>query len=182
MGRKKLSFRFPKVPDKVFKKLTTEIRQQIAIYNSSQCQMIKLEEEVIELKLDIKEKQQKLEKVRRRCEKILVQNKQLTEDFSLKMYPTYNPKGNGSWNINIKYKGQTKPIYVGTDEYVRNLMKTDKNIIEFYNNGKIPKRLSEDFIKGGLVFLIQDELWDRILENPNENLLGSKITFQDLYN
>ena len=181
MGRRRLSFRFPNIPKKIFDKLDEKVRQQIAIYNQSQSQMIKLDEEIIELKLDIKEKQKKVEEVRRRCEKILGENKQLTEDFSLRMYPTYIPNGSGSWNINLKYKNQNKPIYVGTDEYVRNLMKTDKDIIKYLNDGKVPKRLNEDFIKRGLVFLIEDELWERIYDNPNENLLSTKITFKDLY-
>ena len=180
MGRRRLSFKFPNIPKQIFDKLDTKIRQQINIYNNSQSQMIKLDEEIIELKSDIKEKQKKVEEVRRRCEKILVENKQLTEDFGLRIYPTYISNGNGSWNLNLKYKGQTKPIYVGTDEYVRNLMKTDKGIISL-NDGKVPKRLTEDFIKKGLTFLIEDELWERIYENPNENLLSTKITFKDLY-
>ena len=59
-------------------------------------------------------------------------------------------------------------------------MKTDKGIIQL-NDGKVPKRLTEEFIKKGLTFLIEDELWERIYENPNENLLSTKITFKDLF-
>ena len=179
MGRNRLSFRFPNIPINVFKNIDKSIRQQLSIYNNSQSQMVKLEEEIIELREDIKEKQRKVEEVRRRCEKILVENKHLTEDFGLRMYPTYIKKGNGSWNINLKYKGLTKPIYVGTKEYVNNLIKTDKAILCTHNN--LPKNLSEDFIKKMLVFLIEDELWERIMDNPNENLLSTKITFSDLY-
>ena len=59
-------------------------------------------------------------------------------------------------------------------------MKTDSSIISM-NDGKVPKKINDDFIKKGLVFLIEDELWDRIMDNPNENLLSTKITFSDLY-
>jgi len=180
MGRNRLSFRFPNIPINVFNNIDKSIRQQLSIYNNSQSQMIKLEEEIIELKEDIKEKQKKVVEVRRRCEKILVENKHLTEDYGLRMYPTYVKNGNGSWNINLKYKGLTKPIYVGTKEYVINLMKTDSSIVSM-NNGKVPKRINEEFIKKGLIFLIEDELWERIMDNPNENLLSTKITFSDLY-
>ena len=180
MGRNRLSFKFPNIPKKVFDSITKSIRQQLSIYNNSQSQMVKLEEEIIELKEDIKEKQKKLTEVRRRCEKILVENKHLTEDYGLRMYPTYVKSGNGSWNINLKYKGLTKPIYVGTNEYVINLMKTDSSIISM-NDGKVPKKINDDFIKKGLVFLIEDELWDRIMDNPNENLLSTKLTFSSLY-
>ena len=181
MGRRRLSFRFPTIPQRIFDKISKPIRQQIAIYNGSQSQMIKLEEEIIELKLDIKEKQQQLNEVRRRCEKILVENKQLTDDFDLRIYPTYIGKGNGSWNLNLKYKGRNKSIYVGTDEYVKTIMKTDDFVIE-RNGGKVPKRISNQFIKDNLPNLIADELWDRIVEEPNKNILSETLTFNDFYN
>ena len=53
--------------------------------------------------MDEIKKQKKVLEVRRRCEKILVENKHLTEDYGLRMYPTYIKNGNGSWNINLKY-------------------------------------------------------------------------------
>ena len=89
MGRRRLSFKFPNIPQQIFDKLDSKIRQKINIYNNSQYQMIKLDEEIVELREDIKEKQRKVEEVRRRCERVLVENKHLTEDFGLRMYPTY---------------------------------------------------------------------------------------------
>ena len=46
MSRRRLSFRFPTIPQRIFDKISKPIRQQIAIYNESQSQMINLEEEI----------------------------------------------------------------------------------------------------------------------------------------
>ena len=172
---KKLKERFGKIPQSVFKKMKSIDRQPIAKYNNI---MRSIERDYIaieDLKDDIKELESKIDKNSNRCEKIYNQNKHLEEEYSMNMNVSTNIKKlkDGSeaiyWMINLKYKGYNKPIYLGSDKKVREIV---SKVIES------KRRLSKDRLKS--------EIWDMCFEKlyimvmTKENLYNEKIKFEDL--
>lgn len=172
---KKLKERFGKIPQSVFKKMKSIHRQPIAKYNNI---MRSIERDYIaieDLKDDIKELESKIDKNSNRCEKIYNQNKHLEEEYSMNMNVSTNTKKlkDGReviyWMINLKYKGYNKPIYLGSDKRVRDIV---GKLIES------KKKLSKEDFKVKVRFLCIDKLTDMVM--TKENLYNEKIKFEDL--
>ena len=186
MGRKRLPNQFGKISDRIFKKLSSKQRQPIAIYNNSFKQLEKIEDELDGYNIIVDELKKKREKVRRRCEKIYTENKDLLEDYLPKYNVSKNDKKtkNGYsryWMINLKYKGETKPIYIGNDSKTKELIKNEKFLRETFTDINFDK-LSEDDIRVCIETLVSESLEDLVIEKrlKGENLLSNTIKFTDL--
>ena len=71
--------------------------------------------------------------------------------------------------INLKYRGMTKPIYLGSDDDVRQKIKSELGI---------KKRLKKEDVRSKIGFLCFDNLYDMVVKE--KNLFDRKISFDDL--
>ena len=174
MNRKLLKDKFGNIPQSVFNKMGSKERQPIAKYNNM---MSKIEEwyvEVEDLKDDIKEIEKKIESYSNRCKELYEKNKYLEEDYSMNMNVSYNRKKlkNGDTvnyvMINLKYRGLNKPIYLGTED----------KMIELLIREVKDKPKDEEEVKGWLGNLCYDKLEELVM--TEKNLFDRKITIEEL--
>ena len=83
--------------------------------------------------------------------------------------------------INLKYKGETKPIYIGNDSKTKEYIRGDKYLTKNFTDINFDK-LSEDDIRRCIEFLVSESLEDLVIEKrlKGENLLSNTIKFTDL--
>ena len=175
MNRKLLKDKFGNIPQSVFNKMGSKERQPIAKYNNM---MSKIEEwyvEVEDLKDDIKEIEKRIESYSNRCKKIYEKNKHLEEDYSMNMNVSVNRKKlkNGDtvnyWMSNLKYKGLNKPIYLGSEDKVKEVVMREL---------KLKKQPNEEELRERLGFLCYDNLEELVM--TEKNLFDRKITIEEL--
>jgi len=172
---KNLKERFGKIPQSVFDKMKSIDRQPIAKYNNVMRRVDEWYAEIDDLKEDIKEIESKIDKYNSRCNELYEKNKHLEEEYSMNMNVSTNMKKlkDGSvaiyWMINLKYKGYNKPIYLGSDKKVREIVSKEL---------KIKRRLNKEDMKEKIRFICIDNLIDMVM--TKENLYSEKIKFEDL--
>jgi len=172
---KNLKERFGKIPQSVFDKMKSIDRQPIAKYNNMMRRVDEWYAEIDDLKEDIKEIESKIDKYNSRCNELYEKNKHLEEEYSMNMNVSTNMKKlkDGSvaiyWMINLKYKGYNKPIYLGSDKKVREIVSKEL---------KIKRRLNKEDMKEKIRFICIDNLIDMVM--TKENLYSEKIKFEDL--
>tara|TARA_B110000037_G_scaffold64422_1_gene78539 strand:- start:1988 stop:2599 length:612 start_codon:yes stop_codon:yes gene_type:complete len=201
MGRSKIPHKFGSIPVKLWEKLEGNDKQFLFKYDYHRKKMIELDEEIEELKLDIEEKKNKKEKHRKRSEEIYKNNKHLKDDYSVSLniskndrYTSirerqgFNTEGKSKtqllkerkfvgryWLVNIKYKGKTKSVHIGNDDYVKDFIKKDEYLNQ---NMELPDKLSEEDIRDCINVLVRENVYD--LVTSGDNLLDKKIRFTDL--
>jgi len=186
MGRNRLPNQFGKINDRVFKNMSSKQRQPIAIYNNSFKQLEGIEDEMDSYDIIISELKEKKEKVKKRLEKIYTENKHLLEEYYLKYNISTNSKKLKSgikiyWMMNVKFKGMTKPIYIGNDEFVRDYLSKNKKLHKELKDSDIDfNNLSKDDIRYCLQWVIDTkEVLDKKVAK-GENILSQNILFTDL--
>ncbi len=171
----KLKQSFGNIPIEVFNKMTSLDRQPIAKYNNMMKSIRKWESQIEDLKGDIKKLNDRIKGYENRCQKLYDNNKHLEEEYDISYNVSTNTKSlaNGNkaiyWMINLKYKGMNKPIYLGSDDLVRDKIKNELGI---------KKKLKKEEIKHKIAFLCYDNLVDMVMKE--KNLFDRKITFDDL--
>ena len=171
----KLKERFGNISKKVFDKMSSLERQPIAKYNNMMRNIRKWESQIDVLKGDIDKLNGKIKSYESKCRKLYNENKILEEEYSMNFNVSTNTKtlANGRkgifWMINLKYKGMTKPIYLGSDKNVREIV---NKALE--NKG----RLSKDRLKSEIYDMCFDKLY--IMVTKEKNMFDRKISFDDL--
>ena len=207
MGRNRLPNQFGKINDKLFNKLSSKQRQPIAIYNKSFKQLEDIENQLEDYEIIIENLKKDREKIRRRCEKIYTDNKHLTDDYlvsyniskndrytSIRQRKGFNTEGKSKtqllkerkfigryWLVNIKYRGKTKSIHIGNDDYVKEYIKNDAYIKKEAKDTfgiKDLNKLSEGDIKDCMNAIVGDAIYEII--SSGENILDKKLKFTDL--
>lgn len=175
MNRKLLKDKFGNIPKSVYNKMGSKERQPIKLYNTYMRSIEGWYIDIEDLKDDIKEIEKKIESYSNRCKKIYEKNKHLEEEYSMNMNVSYNRKKlkNGDTvnyvMINLKYRGLNKPIYLGTE---------DKIIELLIRKLKLKKQPNEEEVKEKLSFLCYDNLENLVM--TEKNLFDRKITIEEL--
>jgi len=178
MKRKKLKRRFSNIHKSIFDKMSSRERQPIAKYNGMMNSIEKMYEEIEDYKHLIEEIEKKIRKYSKSCERIYDKHKHLEEDYTIRFYFTVNEKVIKSgevrkyWMINLKYKGDNKSIYLGSEEKVKEVVKNELNedVSDFDKDSLIDK----------LFYLIKDNLEDMVVKK--QNLFDENITLSQLIN
>jgi len=207
MGRNKLPHRFGEIPIRIWEKIENKKKQFLHKYDYFIKQTYKIDDEILELEQEIKELKKKKEYLRKRCEQIWVEHRHLKEDFSIKFnvakndkYTRTKSKSKGFnkmgysesqlkekrkfiaryWLINVKYKGVTKSIHVGSDTYIKEFLKKDEWVNENKDFLEIKDidNLTEDNIKLCVRKLVTENLEDIVL-SP-DNFFNNKVKFEQL--
>ena len=207
MGRNKLPHRFGSIPQRIWEQIENKKKQFLHKYDYFIRQTYKIDDEILELQQEIKELKKKKEYYRKRCEQIWVEHRHLKEDYSISFnvtayhkYTRVKSKNKGFnkvgksisqlreekkligkyWSINVKYKGLTKSIYIGSDNYIKDYLKNDEWVNENKEFLEIEDidNLTEDNIKLSVRKLINDNLEDVVL-SP-DNFFNSKPKFTEL--
>lgn len=171
----KLKERFGDISKEVFNKMSSLDRQPIAKYNNMMRSIRKWESQIDILKEDINKLNGRIKSYEKKCKKLYNDNKHLEEEYDIKYNISTNNKtlANGEkriyWMINLKYRGMTKPIYLGSDDDVRQKIKSELGI---------KKRLKKEDVRSKIGFLCFDNLYDMVVKE--KNLFDRKISFDDL--
>ncbi|MGC6284517.1 MAG: hypothetical protein ACON4X_02575 [Polaribacter sp.] len=171
----KLKERFGDINKEVFNKMNSLERQPIAKYNNMMRTIRKWESQIDAYKSDIDKLNSRIKSYEKKCKKLYDDNKHLEEEYDIKYNVSTNNKtlANGSkaiyWMINLKYRGMTKPIYLGSDDVVRKKIKEELGL---------KKRLKKEDVRTKIGFLCFDNLLDMVMKE--KNLFDRKITFDDL--
>ena len=174
MNRKLLKDKFGNIPQSVYNKMGSKERQPIKLYNEYMRSIEGWYIDIEDLKDDIKEIEKKIESYSNRCKKIYEKNKHLEEEYSMTMNVSYNRKKlkNGDTvnyvMINLKYRGLNKPIYLGTED----------KMIELLIREVKDKPKNEKEVKGWLGNLCYDNLEELVM--TEKNLFDRKITIEEL--
>ena len=164
MNRKLLKDKFGNIPQSVYNKMGSKERQPIKLYNEYMRSIEGWYIDIEDLKDDIKEIEKKIESYSNRCKKIYEKNKHLEEDYSMNMNVSVNRKNlkNGDtvnyWMINLKYKGLNKPIYLGSEDKVKEVVMREL---------KLKKQPNEEELRERLGFLCYDNLEELVMTEKN---------------
>lgn len=188
MGRNKLPHKFGSIPKEIWDRLKGKEKNFLFKYDYFIKQTYKLDDEILELLEDIKEKQKEKEYYRKRSEDIWVTYQHLKEEYSPKLSISKNDKYTKNkerfigryWLINVKYKKTNKSIHIGKDDYLKHLLKTNEWIIENKEWLGIEdlNNLTEENIKFCVTKLVSENLYDIIVKSPN--FFEEKVKFEDL--
>lgn len=174
---RKLKERFGDISKEVFNKMSSLERQPIAKYNNMMNTIRKWDSQIEKMKDDIDKLNERKKSYLKKCKKLYDDNKHLEEEYNLQMNVSTNNKKLKSgeiriyWMINLKYKGMTKPIYLGSDEFVRQKVKEEL---------KLKKRLKKEDLRDKIRFLCFDNLFDLVMKE--KNLFDIDINFDRLLN
>ena len=181
MGRNKLPHKFGTIPKKMWEKLEGKDKQFLFKYDYFIRKTFEIDDEILELESQIKDLKNQKEYYRKRSEDIWVVNSHLREEYSPKYNIAKNDKKNGRyWQVNVKYKKRTRPIYIGKDEFIKDYLKNNKWVIKNKEDLGITdlENLNENEIKQLVDLLICDNLYDLILSSSN--FFEEKVKFVDL--
>ena len=161
------------ITDKKFKKLKVSEKDRKDYYKLKRVikDIPKLELEIEYLKDEIKDIQQKKEKYSRIVTELYNRVNYIFDDYHPNIYVVTNIKKSKSgelqkfWMINVKYKNKTKPIYLGSDSKVREII------------SKIHKKrinMKEEKLRELLKYELVDNIWDWVIEE-RENIFNLKV-------
>ena len=171
----KLKERFGDISKEVFNKMSSLERQPIAKYNNMMRSVRKWESQIDILKEDINKLNGRIKSYEKKCKKLYDDNKHLEEEYNIQFNVSTNNKtlANGDiaifWMINLKYRGMTKPIYLGSDKNVRKRIKEELGL---------KKKLKKEDVRSKIRFLCFDNLYDMVIKG--DNLFDRKVSFDDL--
>ena len=202
---RKLPNKFGKIPKKIWEKLEGTDKQFLFKYNYYREKIDKINDEIDDYKIIIDELRKERKKCEMRSNEIWNENKQMNENYSLNYNISSNNKytqlnkrkgfnkGGKSktelekdrkligkyWLINFKYKGKSKSIHIGENKSVIKFIREND---ELKSSFKIPKRIGEDNIRRYISFLIEDNLYDLVVDDimGKHNIFDMKITFDEL--
>ena len=165
----KESFEF--VNDKILDKISKKDKDRLFKYRRVRRDIIKLENEVDELKEIISNKKSKIGRYNKIINHLHKEIEYLKSDFDPKIHIVSNLKNDKIyWNLNIKYRSTTKPIYLGSDKNIR-------EVICRRNNVKI--NIKESKLRDLLYFELSDNVKDWVIDNKDE-IFNKKMTFNEL--
>lgn len=171
----KLKERFGDIPKEVFNVMSSLNRQPIAKYNNMMKTISKWKSQIEVLNEDIEKLNDRVKSYEKKCQKLYNDNQHLEEEYDIKYNVSTNNKtlANGNvaiyWMINLKYRGMTKPIYLGSDANVRQKIKEELGL---------KKKLKKEDVRSKIGFLCFDNLLDMVMKE--KNLFDRKITFNEL--
>lgn len=145
-------------------------------YNNKQLQLKDRLRQIEELSSEINTLNNECKDLYKEMEDIYSKNPHLSEDYVMNFNISKNRKKlvNGKvgifWIINLKYRGSNKPIYLGSDKKVREIVGREIGV---------KSKLSEERLRNEINDMCYDKLLDLVLKEK-KNLFDMKITFNDL--
>lgn len=145
-------------------------------YYNKQLQLKVKIDEIEELNGEINTLKRECKDLYKEMEDIHSKNPHLSEDYVMNFNISKNRKKLVSgkvgifWIINLKYRGSNKPIYLGSDKKVREIVGREIGV---------KSKLSEERLKSEIYDMCYDKLLDLVLKEK-KNLFDMKITFNDL--
>ena len=166
----KNSFEF--INDKILNKIPKKDKNRLFKYRRVRRDIVKFENEIEELKNQLKEKRQKLNRYNEMLTHIYGQIEYLKSDYDFKISIICDRKKFGIyWNTNVKYKRNlTKSIYLGSDKKIRKLI-CDRNNVDV--------TISDEEFKDLLYYEFSDSIKDWCIENKND-IMNRSVKMEDL--
>ena len=166
----KNSFEF--INDKILKKVNKKDKSRLFKYRRIRRDVIKFEEDVLELQNQIKEKRKKINRYSEMLNHIFSQIEYLKTDYDFKVSVICNKKEFGNyWNINVKHKRNlTKSIYLGSDKKIRKFI---------CNRNNVDEKISDEEFKDLLYYEFSDSVKDWCIENKDD-IMNRSVKMEDL--
>ena len=169
--KKKHNNSFEFIDNKILDKINKKDKDRLFKYRRSRRYLVELYNDVDELKDIIKSKKEKINRYNEIINHLYSKIEYLKSDFDPKINIVINNKnGKKYWNLNIKYKSTTKPIYLGSDKVIR------KKISEIHN---VRINVNESKLRDLLYYELSDNVKDWVIENK-ENIFNKKITLNEI--
>jgi len=150
---------FESISKERWKTLDKKLKDDIGKYRRVRKQTFKWNEEIEELKIDIKEIQLKVKKYNKILTHLYGKINVVKGDFlPIINVVSYDKKGNTYWNINVKFQNKIKSTYLGSDNKVRK---------EFSDRIGLRKNVSNSKLKEKIQFYIVEEVMDMVIENKD---------------
>ena len=163
------SFEF--VDNKILNKISDKDKDRLFKYRRIRRDILKWEKEVENLRKKIKGKRDNINRYNEMLNHLFKEIEYLKSDYDPKIHIVSNlKKGITYWNLNIKYKSTTKPIYLGSDKKLR-------SIICKRNDVRI--NVSKSKFRDLLYYEFSDNIKDWVIENKDE-IFNMKITLNEL--
>lgn len=163
------SFEF--IKKKILDKISKKDKYRLFKYRRVRKHIIEWENEVDVLKEEIKKRRIKVNRYNEILNHLHKEIEYLKTDYDPKIHIVSNLKnGKIYWNLNIKYKSTTKPIYLGSDKNIREVICKRNNI---------KTNIKESKLRDLLYFELSDNVKDWVIDNKDE-IFNKKITFNEL--
>ena len=207
MGRNKLPNRFGEIPQYIWDKIPNKDKQFLFKYDYYRRSAIALDEKIQDLEEEIRQLKKDKEKFRKKSEQVWVENRHRKEDYLPKFNITnyakktplkskrkgFNKVGKSIsqrkeeqkilgwyWNINVKYKGLTKSIYLGSNDKVKAFIKEIEWVKDNQDTLGIVNlnELTREEVKHIIDVLVRDNLDEMI--TSADNFFNRKVTLEEL--